>query len=808
MKELFVDVALPVPLNQTFTYKVAPELRSDAAMGKRVLVPFGRRQMTGYIVSVHQSPSDDIKKLRSIIDIIDPVPLFDETRGKFYSWLSSYYFAPIGEAIDLICPAPVAIKSRRILRITPKGEAALDNATGLAGEILQAANPGASISTLVKRFKGKAVYAAVERLKADGCLVEEEASRAGAAAAFDDYVAAVPIDTQTLEKLSKRSPAQAKVFKYLLDTGELTTRRLTELLGDVTAALRALLKKGFVSSRKVRALRDPLAALSPRHSRFEPNAEQTSAIDAIIDAFKAGGYAPFLLYGVTGSGKTLVYLNALEEVVKAGKKALFLTPEIALTPWPAAYLAARFPGRVAVAHSGLKPGERLDEWERILSGAVDVVVGARSALFTPLDNIGMIIVDEEHETSYKQDDGVRYNARDAALMLGKMLGITVVLGSATPSVETFYNARAGKLTPLYLRKRVEERPLPAIEILDMKTEPREIISAQLKNLLAETFVKGGQSLLLLNRRGFSNFIICRDCGNTFQCRNCSVTMTMHKGEAMLKCHYCDLSMHIPSVCPRCKGTRLVQPGLGTERLEDEVKALWPQASVARMDRDTTRGRGSAQAIIDAVEGKRIDCLVGTQMVSKGHHFPGITLVGVISGDTSLNMPDFRAAERTFQLITQAAGRAGRGAEPGRVIIQTLNPKHFCFTSASKNDYEGFFNEELKGREDAVYPPFSRLCSLRIEGVKEAAVVAAADELRLVATRLLANGAGGLRVLGPAPAPLARLKGRYRHQMLVKAAGRANLKAMLALVGGLRDSFNARRHSNLTLIIDMDPSAIM
>jgi len=554
-------------------------------------------------------------------------------------------------------------------------------------------------------------------------------------------------------------------------------------------------------------MRDPLAGLAPRQARHEPNSEQKAAIDAITVAFKQGGYAPFLLYGVTGSGKTLVYLNALEEAVKAGKKALFLTPEIALTPWPAAYLAGRFPGRVAVAHSGLKPGERLDEWERVLSGSVDIVVGARSALFTPLDNVGMIIVDEEHETSYKQDDGVRYNARDAALMLGKMLGITVVLGSATPSVETFYNAKIGMLTPLYLRRRVEERPMPAVEILDMKTESREIISGQLKGLIGDTIGKGRQSLLLLNRRGFSNFIICRDCGNTFQCRNCSVTMTMHKGVGLLRCHYCDVSMPMPTVCPRCKGMRLVQPGLGTERLEEEVKALWPDVSVGRMDRDTTRVRGSAQAIMDAVEGNRIDCLVGTQMVSKGHHFPGITLVGVISGDTSLNMPDFRAAERTFQLITQAAGRAGRGADPGRVIIQTLNPKHYCFTCASKNDYEGFFDEELKGREDAVYPPFSRLCSLRVEGIKEAAVVAAADELRSVAGRLLAKGAG-LNVLGPAPAPLARLKGRYRHQMLIKAAGRTNLKAMLTLVGGIKDAFYARRYPGLSLIIDMDPSAIM
>lgn len=806
MKELYAEVAIPLPLNKAFTYSIPRELAGQAALGKRALVPFGRRTLAGFIIGLGASPAEGLTGIRPVIDIIDPFPLVDEARLGFYRWLSAYYFAPIGTVMELICPAPVTIKSRRFVYLTPAGEAAVGRASGLAREILEAAFTRAAISVLLKRFKGRAVYATVERLKKDGYLREEEAARQSAQAVYEEYWTARVFGAD-VDGLLKKTPAQARLLRFLVENGETSKTALKDALGAVVPGLKALEGKGFVTVRKVRENRDPLAGLAPRHTPFEPNVEQKAAIETITGAFKKGGFAPFLLYGVTGSGKTLVYLHVLEEAVRAGRKAIFLTPEIALTPWPAAYLAARFPGRVAVAHSGLTPGERLDEWERIAAGNVDIVVGARSALFTPLSGLGMIIVDEEHETSYKQDDGVRYHARDAALMLGKTLGITVVLGSATPSVETFYNAKTGKITPLHLRKRVEERPLPQVEVLDMKAEPRQIISGRLKGLLTETLANGAQSLLFLNRRGFSNFIICRDCGNTFKCLNCSVTLTMHKGAGELRCHYCDFAMPLPNVCPRCDGRRLVQPGVGTERLEEEVRALCPQARVGRMDRDTTRRRGSAKAIIDAVEGKKIDCLLGTQMVSKGHHFPGITLVGVISGDTSLNMPDFRAAERTFQIITQAAGRAGRGDDPGHVVIQTMTPEHYCFECAKGHDYDRFFEEELEMRRDAVYPPFARLCAIRIEGVKEERVIAVADELKATAAKFAAEGYG-IRFLGPAPAPLARLKGRYRHQMLVKAEGRANLNRLLEAVRAVKAAFDGRRHAGITLIIDMDPAAIM
>jgi primosomal protein N' (replication factor Y) len=418
-----------------------------------------------------------------------------------------------------------------------------------------------------------------------------------------------------------------------------------------------------------------------------------------------------------------------------------------------------------------------------------------------LKGLGLIVVDEEHETSYKQEEGVRYNARDAALMLGKSLGITVVLGSATPSVETFYNTKLGKITPLYLRKRVRGLKLPPIEIFDMKGEKGKVISESLKHLIAESLKEGHQVLLFLNRRGFSSFLACRDCGHIPECLNCSVTLTMHKGTRVLKCHYCDLKVALPDKCPGCGGYNLVDPGIGTEKAEEEIRRDFPSSRVGRMDRDTTRKKGSSRRIIDAFEEGLIDILVGTQMVSKGHHFPGIALVGVLSGDTSLNIPDFRSSERTFQLIAQAGGRAGRGHAPSKVLIQTLNPGHFCFKKAADHDYEGFFAEELETRREADYPPFVRLCCMRVEGAKEEGVVRAAGALREIADRRLKRVKGGISILGPAPALLKKLKGRYRWQLLIKGRDPKTLNGFLR---ELKKGFHERRFKAVSLTIDMDP----
>lgn len=796
MKELFADIAVELPLDKTFCYSVPEGLKAQALPGRRVLVGFGKRTITGYIVGLSDVKPPGVKEVKAITDVLDPAPVFDARRLKFFRWLSEYYFAPIGEALSLISPGSASVSSRRRLFLAPG--ASYTDKKGLELEILKAAEKGALVSTLVKRLRHKPVYSTVERLKGEGLIGEDVLLSGGKKKTIEVFSVERAADMS--EEL-KRSPVQAKVYKFLLENDEASMEDIRKSLGNVADAVRKLRERGLVRSSEKEAFRSPLGSIEPKEMAHAPNPEQASAIGSIISSIKKGGFSPFLLYGVTGSGKTLVYIKILEEAVKLGKKAIILAPEIALTPWPAAYLKWKFPGRVALWHSGLSEGERYDEWARVLKGDVDIVVGARSALFAPLKDLGLIIVDEEHETSYKQEDGIRYNARDSALMLGQTLGIPVVLGSATPSVETFHNSRTGRITPLYLTKRVEERKLPLIEVLDMKGD-KSVISGRLTKELSGALEAGHQALLFLNRRGFSS-IICRDCGHRFACLNCSVALTMHRGEGVLKCHYCDLSTEIPGACPECNGYNLVAPSTGTEKVEEEVRRLFPKARIGRMDRDTTRRKGSAKKIIDAVEERAVDILIGTQMVSKGHHFPGISVVGVISGDTSLNIPDFRSSERTFQLITQAAGRAGRGDTGGSVVIQTLNPSHYSFNAACTHDYEGFFREEIDLRKEAGYPPFLRLCNMKLEGLKETEVVKASEGLKKTALRLL-KGREDIAVLGPAPALLSRVKNRFRYQMLLKGK---DTKALHAFVKALRARFVETNKDRVTLTIDMDPSTI-
>jgi len=814
----FAEIAVEAPLDACLVYSIPGHLSSDVERGSRVLVPLGRRVVAGYVVAVRAEAPEEVKGIKPVMDVLDQSPIFDAQRLRFYRWLSSYYSCSLGVALSLACPAGAAVKGSRVLRPAPASKDARAKEDGLAGEILaqlRSSGRGVSTAELARRFKGRAVNNAVNRLLRLGLATEETVIKRGAGPKTETLAAATGPRSAEHAALLARAPAQARLYETLSERGESSLSALKAELGPVSAPLRGLVKKGLATTRQAAVARDPLVDIRARTERFEPNAEQRSAIGAILKGVGSRTYSPFLLYGVTGSGKTLVYLKVIEEVVKSGKRAVFLAPEIALTSGPAAYLKARFGRRVGLCHSALSEGERMDEWRRMLAGEVDVVVGARSALFSPLKDLGLIIVDEEHETSYKQEEGVRYNARDSALMLASILGITVVLGSATPSVESFYNAHNHKLTPLRLKERVMERSLPEVEVVDMRgaEDKGAVLSKRLVSLMSETLENKGQVLLFLNRRGFSSFIICGECGRAFTCPNCSVSLTMHKRARTLRCHYCDLAQELPSECPECRGTNLVTPRAGTEKVEEEVRALFPEARLGRMDRDTTRTRGSATRIMEAVEQGRVDILIGTQMASKGHDFPGITLVGVISADTGLNIPDFRSAERTFQLITQAAGRAGRGETPGRVVVQTLNPSHFCIKTALYHDYDAFYAEETELRKEVGYPPFTRLCALRIEGKSEARVARAARVLAGIADRARA-GRARIEVLGPAPALITRIRGRHRWQMLVKAApgkrthqkgaGDGAVKALHAFVREIRAGFEEKKPPGVNLVVDMDP----
>ncbi|TAN60365.1 primosomal protein N' [bacterium] len=811
VKGHYVQIAVELPIDTVFSYSVPEDLKGAVKLGLRALVPFGKRTVTGYIVGFTHEPG--VTGVKAIIDLLDEAPLFEEKRLKFFKWLAQYYFAHLGEALSLSHPAGINISSKRFVSVTESGLTALDDGdyTPVEKTVLKGAFKRVAVSALEKRLKGVPVNAAIRHLVKKGFLKEELLLKGGGTERTEKFAALATPLTLPAPDFFKRAPLREKLWSHLKENGETALVELNKLFGGAAGALKNLTEAGLVNITVKNTLRDPLSEVEDRRSDHEPGKEQAEAITAIVRAIDKGGYNPFLLFGVTGSGKTLVYLNAIEHAVKHGKKAIFTVPEITLTPWPAAYLKQRFPGRVALWHSGLSDGERFDEWQRVQRGEADIVVGARSALFAPIKDLGLIIVDEEHETSYKQEDGIRYNGRDAALKLAQTLGITVVLGSATPSVETFYNATvSGKLASLYLKSRVEGSALPEVEVVDMRGKKNVIFSDRLKTLLSEALVAKNQALLFVNRRGFSSTIICKDCGRTFPCLNCSVTLTLHKRPApgVLKCHYCDLSLPVPNVCPDCKGVNLAEPGIGTEKVEQEAALLFPEARVIRMDRDTVDGHTGVKEIIAAVEDREADILVGTQMASKGHHFPGITFVGVVAGDTSLNMPDFRGAERTFHLITQAGGRAGRGDRPGRVIVQTINPEHYAFKCSVLHDYESFFNEEIAIRKEVFYPPFSRLCLLRLDGLRDDSVMQAGVALKTAAERFIkGRGKGGIAVLGPAPAIVAKVKGRFRWNLLVKGDA-TDINGLHSFIKGIKAVFEAKKQAGVSLTIDMDPLSIV
>lgn len=587
------------------------------------------------------------------------------------------------------------------------------------------------------------------------------------------------------------SPEMLKLYKWIADY-------YIAPLGEViSTALPPIMK---------RIKKQGAAASGQGAARVELTEMQREAYSTVIAAMDMNEFAPYLLHGVTGSGKTEVYLRVIEEALARGKGAIVLVPEISLTPQLLGRFRSRFGDTVAALHSALSDGERYSEWMRIKRDEARIVVGARSAVFAPMNDLGVIVVDEEHDHSYKQEDAPRYNARDLALVRGKMVRGIVVLGSATPSLESYYNASTGKFRYLKLPVRVADRPMPEVLVVDMKdTGKRQIFSSQMAEALDICIKEKKQALLFLNRRGFSTFLICSDCGFTFGCPNCSISLIFHQGEGMLRCHYCDYSQKAFPVCPKCQGSNVGLLGHGTEKVEEEVGKLFPDARIARMDRDTVSKKGSHEKILMGMADGDLDVLIGTQMVTKGHDYPNITMVGVISADTSLNFPDFRAGERTFQLVSQVAGRAGRGDTPGKVIIQTFNPDHYSIIAAAAHDAEGFYTEELAFRKELGYPPFSRLVNIRIRGNSEGKTATAADNLGKLGTDN-ARRCKGIVILGPCKAPLYKLRGKYRWHMLVKGKDSGMLHSFVR--GVVSKAREDRNFKGVELQMDVDPLSML
>jgi primosomal protein N' (replication factor Y) len=737
-----IDVAVPLPLDSTFHYAVPPELVTLAVTGVRVLVPFGRRKLTGYVIG---NAAGNGAEMKSIIAVLDPEPLFTLSELEFLRWAANYYRSPLGEVIKASLPAGINITSGSKGGPAPEGE---------------------------ETFRG-------------GRKVKTEL--------FFRAAAASPAAGALREK-------PARILAFLVAHGEASASLLRRDFGADATLLKRLLSKGLLTVSEREVYRDPFREeVFPCDLPPVLNSGQTEALNRLAGPLAARVFAPFLLNGVTGSGKTEVYLRAIATILDQGRTALVLVPEIALTPQLVRRFKCRFSCGIAVLHSGLSDGERYDEWRRIRRGEVAIVIGARSAIFAPLKRIGIIVVDEEHEASYKQAEGFRYNARDLALVRGKLVRACVILGSATPLVTSYHAARTGKLGYLHLPHRVRDLPMPATRLLDARGQKNETFLPELVSALGANLAAGGQTLLFLNRRGFATYLVCNDCGHVLRCPNCSITLTYHQRKGRHCCHYCDFSIPAPSVCPECASQEITLLGRGTERVEEEVKKLFPEARVSRMDRDTTRGRGGHARVLKGVEDGSIDILVGTQMIAKGHDFPGVTLVGVISADATLNLPDFRSGERTFQLVSQVMGRAGRGDAPGKVLIQTLNPEHYAISRAATHDFAGFYAEELEFRRDAGYPPFVHLASLILSGNVAEAVEqgAAAAAVALVAIKKELKSR--VEILGPVVAPLGKIRGRFRRQILLKSVGRTDLHRLLAAFRG-----GFKLPSVVRLAIDIDP----
>ncbi|MEW6388701.1 MAG: primosomal protein N', partial [Thermodesulfobacteriota bacterium] len=617
-----------------------------------------------------------------------------------------------------------------------------------------------------------------------------------------------PLKSTALRRLS---PKALGILDYLRETGPAPVRELNRLFPRCQGILKRLEKRGLVSISSRLSLRDPLEdqsfPLEPGAPTLVPDQEQ--ARDAIVPGIRSRTFTPYLLHGVTASGKTEVYLAAAQEALALERQVLVLLPEIALTHPVAQEFRRRFGQRVALLHSGLSEAQRLDQWRRLALGQADIVVGARSAVFAPLPRLGLLVVDEEHDPSYKNEGGLPYQARDVALYRGKLAEAAVVLVSATPGINTFYQAQAGRYQYLNLARRVTPQALPEVQLIDLKKQRSgrglTVISPPLAAAMEEVMRRGEQALLFLNRRGYATVVFCLFCGKIFQCRHCSVALTQHHAQGSLTCHYCGYREALPERCPNCQSTAIKRYGVGTEKVEAEVRRLWPGARVARLDRDTAPHSGRGLKVFEDFSAGNLDILVGTQMITKGHHFPGVTLVGVIAADLSLFFPEFHAGERTFQLLAQVAGRAGRGEAPGRVLVQTYHPEHYVFENVETQDYQNFYESELKARRELGYPPFTRLALVRLSGVPEDAVARQAQRLAdslKAALRRQRDLQSLVRVLGPAPAGLTKLKGRFRWQLLLKSYGR---QPLLQTIQYLRRAWTSPPKNKIDLTLDIDPA---
>jgi primosomal protein N' (replication factor Y) len=846
MNRSLVDIALPLPLDRTFTYLVPPELEHHAVPGKRALVPFGTKHLTGIITA--QPASTDVKGLKPITDVLDMRPTFSDEMLHLTQWIAEYYLTPWGEVLRAAMPQGLALESRKTARLIARDVDALLISTKKTAPrqfaILAMLKNVQSVSfgQLQKKTRIKSIHAILHEMEQRGWItINEVIAEAKAKPKIEKRVGLTQRGRDLLGDAEKKPVAKQLAVLQALSAEMQAGAETVEMHAFLQrnrlslSSFKTLIKNGYLLVFEREVL---------RKSDYEPdgpppditlNIFQQSALQEITSAVEAGKFRSFLLHGITASGKTQVYIEAIRKVLALGKTAIVLVPEISLTPQTVRRFKAHFGDNVAVVHSQMSIGERYDAWRAARDGKVKIVIGPRSAIFAPLERIGLIVVDEEHEGSYKQFDAApRYNARDVAIVRASWAKATVILGTATPSAESYYNAINGKYTLLELPQRIDTARLPTIEVIDMAKEkqriyeelkeevkksgkefpkrlPQSSISRLLHFHISARLERREGTILLQNRRGFSHIFECFDCGYVEKCDNCDVSLTFHETKKHLRCHYCGFVKKPPTVCPKCGSIELRMHSFGTQQVQQELQELFPKAAILRMDRDTTSRKGAHDRILKQFESGDADILLGTQMVAKGLDFPRVTLVGVISADTQMLLPDFRASEETFQLLTQVAGRAGRSNLAGEVVIQTLQPDHYCLKYVLSHDFHGFYKEELEYRRELDYPPFSRIVLLEFTGERENEVEHYAK--KFVEMIELHNREKKFIILGPADAAIPRIKGLYRKHIVIKdlksvdPSGSSLRSALL----GAKSQYEASalaKNKKVRMIIDVDPQGMM
>lgn len=826
----WLKVAIAAPVSELLSYKFPAECSvaslSDAEsfIGRRVLVNLAGRKVTGYVVGCE--PEHPVEfTVKSISSFLDATPLFHANMVSFFQWVAHYYTIPLGMVIKAALPAGLVSKSEKKINLyDAEGLSKVVDELGIEEKswveellIKRSLTPGAT-RKILKKASSKKIVARLQKQKI--LTIEEHISsdkvkeKSEVCLGLDNKGIELQRDNQ-LKLIEQKTLAYISDYLSQNSVELIPAKELYKTYSGARKAVPLLLEKRLIYKKDKRVFRDPfggeyITRKIPEHL----TGEQQCVYDELIQSIDEKIFSPYLLHGVTASGKTEVYLRAAAYTLQQGMDVLVLVPEIALATQLESHFIGRFQDQVVLQHSGLTPGQKYDQWFNALAGKAKIVIGARSAVFAPLKNIGLIIVDEEHDGAFKQDDSFRYNGRDLAVLRGKLNQATVLLGSATPSVVSYHNGINGKYKLLKMEKRAGSKSLPEVTVVDIRKsstrEKNRIFWPQLANAIVENYKNKQQSVILLNRRGFSSVVICRECGKQVECKNCHVSLTLHKSINRLVCHYCNYSLTSELVCENCRSDKLIPVGFGTERVEEELHSLLPDACIARLDSDSSRDKQQFLKTVHAMHRGDIDVMVGTQMIAKGHDFPGVTLVGVVYADSGLHMPDYRAAERTYQLISQVTGRAGRGKEKGRVIIQTMQPYHYAIQKAKMHDYIGFYKHEIELRQAPVYPPFIRMLAVHIDSTQRVDVENTGLELRkqLYEAALTENQklAKRLIILGPAPAPLDRLKDRYRYQLMIKSPKVDDLLWVGQAVDRLSKSCSYGKNTRVQ--VDIDPENMM